>query len=329
MASARVANTAITFTGGITMVAGAGAVSYGTATANDNLEVVAAGNISITNNSTNLMTFGAGGGTSNNVLLNGLAGQTSVITFGGTGNFDVVGLLRDNGGSLGIVKNGSGQLELDGNSANGSMSGGVVLNQGILLLKGSDTLGANSTTTFTINGGAVQATGGYRTIPSTISVVINADCTMGFGTTGGSAISYGGTINLGGGTRSIVMNNSVNFIGAVSNGGIIKAPSGSNSTTLTLSSQSNTYSGPTDIRAGILAIAGSNNLSPNSSVILHSGTTFSRHQRRIADDGLTLRWRRRRRWQHHDGPRQRRQLHHRRRQHRYDFLRLFHRHRSQ
>jgi autotransporter-associated beta strand protein len=266
-------NQSLTLTGGITINSGAGAVAIGTSVANNNVLLIANGSQSFTNNSSSLFTIGNGTSTSA-ISLQGGAGAPSVITIGGTGNTTVTGEIKDgSGGTVSVVKNGAGALELDGNAAGTFFTGGLTVNAGMLNLKGSNALGTTANT-LTINGGGVASVGSARTIPAAINLVIGGDFTLGTSTSGGLAITFNGSVNLGGATRSITFNNSATFGGVISNGGITKANSGTNITTLTLGGV-NTYAGPTTINSGTITASTSGAFSSNSAFTVPSGTTLN------------------------------------------------------
>lgn len=118
------------------------------------------------------------------------------------------------------------------------------LNDGTLALGHDNALG---TADLTVNGGAIEAINGARTINSYMDV--NSDFTIN----DGSALEWAGDINLNGATRTITVDNTsgTTFSGIINNGGITKE----GSETLTLSgSNSNTYSGMTTVNAGDLTL---------------------------------------------------------------------------
>ncbi|HZZ44414.1 MAG TPA: autotransporter-associated beta strand repeat-containing protein [Tepidisphaeraceae bacterium] len=263
----------LVLTSGLTVNSGAGAVKIGSAST-DVVNTFINGSVTLTNNSGNTLVFGSGAATTATVVESINSGNNTVTT-SGSGNFDFVGSFRNNSaGNISLAISGTGIVELDGSSS--QFGAGTTLNSGTLQVKSSNALGTNATT-FTINGGTYEGIGSARTLPAGVSLVIAGDCTLGQGTVGGFANTFAGSISLPNLTPvNITLNNSSTWLGPVTGiGGVTKAPSGTNSTTLTLGSMLNTYSGPTTIIAGTLTTTGSNMLSPNSSLILETGTTFS------------------------------------------------------
>ena len=101
-------NTLTVGTGGITVDAGAGAVTIGQAATPGQVAVVLGGSQSWTNNSTNLLS-----------VLNGVTGTagasaTQTLTFAGSGNTLLAGILGNGsaGGTLALSKSGTGTLTL-------------------------------------------------------------------------------------------------------------------------------------------------------------------------------------------------------------------------
>ncbi len=274
----QVNNQSLTLTGGVTINSGAGAVAIGQSVANNNVLIIANGSQSFTNNSANTFNIGNGSSTTT-ISLQGGGTSPNIITFAGSGNITMQGVIKDGagGGTVSVIKNGAGTLELDSAATLTTFSGGITLNAGLLSLKSSNALGT-SANTLTINGGTVASNASARTLPAAISLVIGGDFALGTGTSGGLSITFNGPVDLGGATRNIVLNNSATFSGAITDGGFTKVNSsivGNGATTLTLGSTGNTYAGPTIINAGTLSVAGSNDLSPNSALTLANGTTLA------------------------------------------------------
>jgi autotransporter-associated beta strand protein len=253
--------------GGITVNAGAGAVTIGNATGG--VQVSATGNQTFLNNSSSQLTF------TNNVV--GLSTGNNILTFDGSGNILAIAAITDNttesapGAVVGLIKNGSGTLELDGQN---TYTAGTTLNSGTMTLKSSFAVGNNTgSRVLTINGGTLAAIGSIRTIPANVSTTIGGDFTFGLAT-GGVALTFSGTINLGSSVRTItVTGNTTTFNGIVSGagGGITKL----GAATLTLGNSANSYSGPTTVSAGSLTAGTTNAFSQNSAVTVPSGGTLN------------------------------------------------------
>jgi autotransporter-associated beta strand protein len=150
-------------------------------------------------------------------------------------------------GSTAIEKTGAGILALSGNN---TVSGGITLSAGTLVLGNDSALG---TGTFTINAGTVQSNAA-RTIAN--NVAIGGNFTIG----GSNDLTFNGTVNLGGGTRTITVDNSgvTTFAGSIIEpwySGITKAGTGE----LVLAG-SNSFAAPVAVNAGTLTVANNNAL---------------------------------------------------------------------
>ncbi|MFM7245271.1 MAG: beta strand repeat-containing protein [Planctomycetaceae bacterium] len=230
-------------TGGITVNAGAGAVTYG---ATDQRPLVRmAGSFAITNNSSSavnfLETFEPGSS------LTGLV--TLTIQGSGTGGVVFTNAINNNSttGTLALIVNTATDAVTQLKSAN-TFTGGVTLTQGVLGIGSSSALGANA---IAVNGGAVASMSSARTL--TNAFTIGGNFTLGGQ---GQSITLNGGVDFGGATRTITLGNSATIGGAVSNGGLIlNGSSGGNARRLTLSG-SNTYAAGTTVSSGTL-LAGS------------------------------------------------------------------------
>jgi outer membrane autotransporter protein len=152
-------------------------------------------------------------------------------------------------GTGGIIKQGLGTLTLSG--AN-TYSGGTVVGGGALQLSGSGTLGSSSGAT-TVNAGTLDLGGTTQTQ--------NGGLTLAGGTVQNGTLSSSGAFGLQAGTVTAAL---------AGTGALNKTTSG----TVTLSG-ANTYSGPTTIGAGILALGSGGSLASSSGVNLTvSGATF-------------------------------------------------------
>jgi autotransporter-associated beta strand protein len=169
----------------------------------------------------------------------------------------------------GIIKNGNGIIS----SASGHILGlpaGVTLNAGVLAWAGNNGFGNGS---LTINGGALSAHTGSASIPSTGSIIVNSDFSLGDATNlaaGTGNLTFNATVNLGASSKTITLGNT----GTYTFNGII---SGSSTAGLTLAataagtlaiSGANAYPGATTINGGTLSCTGVNTLPSTTDVTL-------------------------------------------------------------
>jgi autotransporter-associated beta strand protein len=247
--------------GGITLAAGAGALSFGKLAAsgdNQRVTVGAVASFTISNNSANALTFNREfDGRTNNT--------TQVITVAGSGSGNTIfagGILANSTGrdlAMVIDRTGAGVVRIEGA---GTYTGGTTLNQGTLQVRSSSALGSGG---LAINGGILASFISARTLAN--NVTVGGNFTLGGS---GHAITLNGTTNLGGGTRVITTANTATFGGVISNGGISKQGAGS----LVLNAQ-NTYTGATSVTAGTLVIGASASTHADSAVtISNSGSSL-------------------------------------------------------
>ena len=244
--------------GGITLDAGAGAVSFGKlADSGDNQRVTVGvvADFTITNNSSSALTFNRDfDGRTNDTT------RTVTVAGSGSGNTVFADGIKSNtsGRDLAMVINttGSGAVRIEGT---GTYTGGTTLQQGTLQVRSGTALGTGG---LTINGGTLASIFGARTLAN--NATIGGDFTLGGS---GQATTFTGTMDLGGGTRAITTANSATFGGVVSNGGITKQ----GNATLTLTAN-NTYTGATTVSAGTLLVNGS--LNSTSAMSVGSGATL-------------------------------------------------------
>ena len=270
-----------------------------------------AGTIRLGNNNslgTGSLLFNGGGAimstdTSSRTITNsfGSAGASNfTITFGNsttqTGNLSFSGNLNLNGGSLGITKtfnvlntttfngvisnsnsaltkNGSGTLVLSGNNTYGTLGSTVTtLNDGTLQI-GSNSVGSVAAITssaigkggLTLNGGKISSDSSTsRTLLN--AVIFGGNVNLGDTINNGN-LTFSAAANLGGATRVLTVDSGVTFGGVVSNGSITKAGSG----VLTLSG-ANTYSGGTQLNAGMVVLGHADGLGSTGTITLGGGT---------------------------------------------------------
>ncbi|MEI6033272.1 MAG: autotransporter-associated beta strand repeat-containing protein [Verrucomicrobiae bacterium] len=277
----------LTFNGGITGAGnilvrvqsganGASKVTFATAAVNNN-GTLTFDNVSYTGNATNTITGGVGSNvtgifqdsTNSPLTISGGAVQVNAggTTLGGNGTaaFTISSVIT---GAGGIAKSGSGNLTLSGNN---TFTGGVTLNAGLLNINHSGALGGAGNT-FTINGGSINNTAGSLVTAQNNPVNIGADFTFVGGT---NDLSFGnGTVTLNGtaGSRTITVNSGNLTLGGVVASGTASGLTKSGAGTLVLAgASSNTYTGPTTIKAGTLSIAtalGSNAFGGNGTIVI-------------------------------------------------------------
>ena len=231
------------------------------------------GNISFINNSAFLL--GVNGAVANNCFQAGTANAT--LTIDGTGNTFIGGAIASNasnGTTISLIKNGSGTLEMDGNTTQ-NLTGGITINAGQVNIKGSDTLGV-SNNAVTLNGGGLAALGAARTIPSSDHLTIGGNVSFG-GQTGNFGLTFGSGVTLDGGTPTLTVLSTLQFNGSISNGTNGNGFTKMGSAQLTLNSASSNYSGPTTVGQGTLAVSGAATdiLSQNSDFTVSNGATLS------------------------------------------------------
>ena len=165
-----------------------------------------------------------------------------------------------------LTMNGSGGV-LTVSGAN-DFTGDTTLSAGTLAA-GSDT--AFGTSALKLNGGTLGSDGSSaRTFAN--NVTLGGNLALGAASTYTGALTFNGTINLGAAVRTLTANSDVTFVGAISNGGFIKAGSG----TLTLLGD-NTFASGTTISAGIVRAGHANafgNLATHA-LALNGGTLTS------------------------------------------------------
>jgi len=287
------AGQAITNNTGITMNAGAGAVKFvspitlGAAQIwlnnTGNLLTVDDGVNSVINNNGFLLTFKGNGSSGTKFTIprgNGITGSGGVtvdnayldLRMGGNNsvnNYTGTTTVQNGGGILHYANNiGSGNIILNGGILDGYFNNGLTRTVGTGVGQIQLTGGASG---FGCNGNGTIALGNV----TWGTVTFNPDALV-LGTPGSSAgtTTFSGNINLGGTTRTVLVNSSVGA-GAIS--GVIST-SGTAGLTKTgvgnlVLSATDTYNGDTTINAGTLTLSGANGkLTATTALKLNSGT---------------------------------------------------------
>jgi autotransporter-associated beta strand protein len=173
------------------------------------------------------------------------------LSFGGSGNTTVSGVISDSVGGGSIIKNGLGTLTLENNN---TYAGGTALNGGTLLIASDTGLGSG---TLTINGGAF---GIISSVTLANNVVANSDVNLSLSDpVFFPKLTFNGTFNLGGGTRTITNVNSdgeVVFAGAITNGTGLTLTQSANGGAFyhMIGAVSNTYTGLTTVDGALLLL---------------------------------------------------------------------------
>jgi autotransporter-associated beta strand protein len=247
------ANSALTLgAGGLTINAGAGAVTFGTTTNLQRVTFTIGQDQTWTNNSSNALAFNA-----NNTILT----NSRILTLDGTAGFGAAGLGIRLQGLGSTIKNGTGGLFV----ATNTQSGDFTLNSGTVSLQ-------NNTNTFgtgvlKINGGTISSAGGSRSFGNS-AYELNGT----FGLTGGSGQSLtftNGAVSLIGNSTitvtTITANMNTNISGSF---GLTKGGTGA----LNLAGN-NTYTGDTTVNAGSLVLTGGNALANAGKLAINGATT--------------------------------------------------------
>ncbi|MGB8166722.1 MAG: autotransporter-associated beta strand repeat-containing protein, partial [Chthoniobacteraceae bacterium] len=227
------ANT-LTVAAGANVASGTAGVTFGAVTANTGASIFTVNNPAV---GTTLLTLGA--------VTNG----ASVLTFNGTGNTTVSGVLG--GGSGGVTMSGTGTLTLSG--AN-TFTGLTTINSGTVALGSTTALGPAATASVTMTGGTLSLGGNSTTL---------VDLT-------GAA----GTITAGAGTPTLTINKtagSSTFSGVLGGGTGTLALTKNGAGTYILSG-ANTYTGATTVNAGALTVSPTGSLSATTPITVAAGT---------------------------------------------------------
>lgn len=236
-------------TGGITLASGSGALTIGSGDGNGVRTRLTGGSVfTFDNQSTSLLW-----------LRNTLAPADSVegavtLNVTGSGNTSFSEGVNNGVGAnsvFGIVKSGSGTLDLSGVAAS-NFSGGVAINGGTVITNSNGRLG-NTSGTLSFDGGTLRFT----------ENISSSDPAF--------RLNRATTINAGGATYQVDAGKTVQNIGVISGTGqLIKTGEG----TLALWTVDNTYEGGTRIDQGVLDISGNSRLGKADSTVTINGGTL-------------------------------------------------------
>lgn len=238
--------------GGITVNSGAGAVLLGRAngtTGAVTLTFKLAADQTWTNHDNDTLDFYYGGaGTGGANLGSAIDTNGKTLSLAGAGNFSLDTPIS---GAGGLTKGGAGKATI-GNSygATGAntFSGTTTINEGILIVQGSNAITDSGAVSLANTSGA--------------SLQLNASETIGSLAGGGTT---GGNVNLQANTLTVGDANSTSYGGVISgsNGNLIKTGAG----TITLSGAS-TYSGETTIKSGTINLTSTGTIFNSASLIV-------------------------------------------------------------
>ena len=276
----------LTFNGAVSL--GNNLTLSGSADTNVTGAITLTGNRTITNSSTGAVTF-------NNINLSN-SGTSRTLTFLGSGNTSVTGVIANGSTSTAgmLMQSGTGTLTLSG--AN-TYAGATTVSAGVLNIQNATALGTTAAGTSVTSGATLQLQNG-------ITVGAEALTLNGAGASGQTGAldnvsginNYGGLITLGSastissdsGTLNLTNTGTIAGSGygltlAGAGNGTISSIIGTGAGTLakngtgtwTLSEAgTNTYTGATNINAGTLQLGASNVIPNASAVTVASGATF-------------------------------------------------------
>ncbi len=296
-----------TVSGGVLKILTAGAIPSNTVYTIDGILDLNGNSISVSN----LNSTGSSG-----LITNSLASSTATITIAGkltTGSITYQGAISDSLGAIALVKNDVGTQILSGNN---KYSGVTNINQGIIEVQSNNALGTTSGSTVVSNGAVLRAYAASTTltIPENISLNglgINNNGALFDSTTSGSrSVTFSGSILP---QSNIRINSNARVYTAFSNSNLFNGGEGKNinfggtgiitingnikndsiyitkDSTGTLNlTNSNTYSGATIVKGGILNISNNNALGTTSGMQVYGGSTLQLQNVTITNIPLKL-----------------------------------------
>ncbi|MDX1944188.1 MAG: autotransporter-associated beta strand repeat-containing protein, partial [Pirellulaceae bacterium] len=198
------------------------------------------------------------------------------LTIGDATSTTLAGLIT---GSGGLIKQGTGTLQIDG--ANTGYSGATTIRLGTILATSASSLGSAAVTlndSLTTAAGAALRLGGAINLANNLIVGTDAGTPAILGTTAfaGGLATFSGTVTLGDDlTISGLNTGGTTLSGAIS--GSLQSVAKTGGEIVTLTNASNTYSGTTTVSNGTLALANSttnNNIGSSSTIIVGGGATL-------------------------------------------------------
>jgi autotransporter-associated beta strand protein len=181
---------------------------------------------------------------------------------------------------MGFIKNGAGVLALTG----GSYAGGLTLNAGTIIARGTSALGSGS---LTLNGGTIAATANTTFSSAQLPGGITIGGNVQFGelstnvalASNTATLSFGSAVNLGSGNRTFTLgNNGVQtFSGVISNtsGGITFAANAGTTGRFDITNIANTFTGDITITGGQARFSRDASLGNANNDVIIDGGVFS------------------------------------------------------
>lgn len=238
-------NLALTKTGSITLILNAANSYTGGTTINGGTVRVAT--TATLGSTTGALTLGGSGTLSleggNSLTVGALSGSGTITAFGtasltannGGGSSLFSGVIEDGSGTMSFTKAGAGTLTLTGTS---TYTGATTFNGGTVAIESLQNSGVNSNlgagSSLVFDGGALQYANTTTNANSTRSVTLNAG---------------GGTLDVANAARTVTLSGV-----ASGTGGLTKTGAG----TLSLTNNTNSYTGATVVNGGVLTISGGN-----------------------------------------------------------------------
>jgi len=211
------------------------------------------------------------GGTWGTIVLN----DNLVIDHNGSGGFGIARPIDDGANSYSVTKNGTGQLNIaPSRDDTYSYDGGFVMNAGTVNVSNATGFG---TAAVTFNGGTITSGVDGINIGNQVLVEATANAKTLRHDSAEQTVTFSGnfTINdLDAGDFTIDVTSSGNLIlgGILSgSGGFEKTGAGTGLLRLT---NANTFTGPTSVTAGTLALGANASISSSSVISVASGATF-------------------------------------------------------
>lgn len=199
--------------------------------------------------------------------VNESADSTASLVISGANNLTLNGAVRATAGEtgrdgvLGLQKTGSGTLTLN-NANRFTAASGIILDAGKLALGHNGALDGSAP--LIVNGGALEASGGARTVSPGGGTQIRGN----FAVTGLSNLTVQGAVDLGNASRTVTVDApELAFADNVASGGLIKTGPG----TLRLSGSNSTFAGGLTVDQGTV-VATASGAAGSGTVTVNGGT---------------------------------------------------------